>query len=116
MIDLANALRNYFKVEYLDFLEDCNAYDENPENYPSLEDVWCQSLRVLFKNKIIDSHGFCNKKLEECLELYGDLKLETFPILYANDYKEWPKLKFRTILNSKQEFIFNINDYIINEI
>lgn len=116
MIDLSVAIRDYFEMEYPDFLEDCDTYDENPGNYPAPDELWYESLRVLFRNKVVDSLGFCNKTLQECLDLYGNLDLETYPILYSNGYKELPKLKLRTILSFKQKFSFNINNYIIDEI
>lgn len=113
MINLLDALRDYLKDEYSDFLFECETYEKDSSDYPTYDDWLNESIQVLFHNKVMDAHGFSNQSLQECIDSFGSLVLYKYPMLYSNDYIEWQPFTLGTILKTKSIYSFNINNYIL---
>ena len=98
MIDLIRILKEFIEDEYDCFLYDCSMYEEDPADYPTSDDWLINAIKVLWKNKVMDCHGFSLLNFEEMMEKYGNIIVFQYVEFLHNAKPINRLIKLRTLL------------------
>ena len=103
-MNLLEILKELIKEEYEYFLYDCLTHEKDPCDYLSSDDWLINGIKILWKYKIMDSHGFSLLEPTEMIEKYGDIILFQYPEFLHGTKPINCSIKLRTLLNLNLRF------------